>query len=433
MPNYKSNHTYENWARTLRFKPERFFQPESEEQVVEVVREVLARGGRVRTHGGGHSWSHFIVTDDTLIQLDKVRRAMVADVLRRRYTIQAGVRLKDLIRTLALVGLAFRNIGSITEQSIAGAISTGTHGTGLRLKNISNSISGMKLVTGTGDLLTIKETDTDLLEAARVSVGALGIITEVTIDCVPMYNLEHATYFCKFDDVVDKLAALSSENERILLWWLVSPIGAKDNVLAITMNPPGAPAGILGQAGVAAGGGGGAPLPMDTNDLLNLILKLFPMKSFQPLGKRTGPYHEILTIPLLPVFHRELEYAIPAENAAPALRALRKVFVETDLATTLPVEVRYVAADQTLLSPANGRDVCYIGVSTQPNANEAYSRVEPILKEFGGRPHWGKHFSLTRAEVEAMYPDSFDKFRRIRKELDPKGVFTNTLIQHFFD
>ena len=116
-----------------------------------------------------------------------------------------------------------------------------------------------------------------------------------------------------------------------------------------------------------------------------------------------------------------------------ALRLLRGIFDEGDISTTLPVEVRFVTADQSLLSPAHGRNVCYIGVSTQPNANEVYSRVEPILKDFGGRPHWGKHFSLRRSEVEAMYPDSYDKFRNIRKELDPKGVFTNTLLQQFFD
>ena len=100
---------------------------------------------------------------------------------------------------------------------------------------------------------------------------------------------------------------------------------------------------------------------------------------------------------------------------------------------TLPVEVRFVAADQSLLSPARGRNTCYIGVSTEPNANEVYSRVESILKEAGGRPHWGKHFSLTRKEVQAMYPDSYDKFCKIRRDLDPKGVFSNTLIHQYFD
>ena len=432
MSDCKSNYTYENWAHTLKFKPERFCEPDAETKVIEIVKNALARGGRVRTRGGGHSWSQFVVTDDTLVHLDRLNKGLIADVLNHRYTVQAGIRLKDLIHNLALDGLAMKNLGSITEQSIAGAISTGTHGTGIRLGNLSTSIVGMKLVTGTGDLLTIKESDTDLLDAARVSVGALGIVTQVTIECVPMYDLEHTTYFSKFDDVIDKIDILNQQNERFLIWWLVAPIGPKDNVLVITMNPPGTPPGLLGQAGSPATPGGN-PLPMDTNDLLSMFLNLFPGKPFHQLLKRKGRYDEILTLPLLPVLHRELEYAIPAENAAEALRALKRIFDEGDISTTLPVEVRFVAADHSLLSPARGKNVCYIGVSTQPNANEVYSRVEPIMKDLGGRPHWGKHFSLKRSEVEAMYADSYDKFCKIRKELDPKGVFTNTLIQQLFD
>jgi hypothetical protein len=247
-----------------------------------------------------------------------------------------------------------------------------------------------------------------------------------------MYNLEHTTYLCKFDDVIDKIGVLTQENERFLIWWLVAPIGPKDNVLVITMNPPGTPPGILGQAGSATKVGNTAP-PMNTNDLLSMVLDLFPGKPFHKFLQRTGRYDEILTIPLIPVFHRECEYALPVENTVEALQALRRIFEEGDMSTTLPVEVRFVAADQNLLSPARGRDVCYIGVSTQPNANEVYSRVEPILKDLAGRPHWGKHFSLKRSEVEAMYPDSFDKFCKIRKDLDPKGVFTNTLVHQLFD
>jgi FAD/FMN-containing dehydrogenase len=434
MPTFKSNHTFENWAHTLKFKPDRYCEPESEAEVVEVVKDAFASGGRVRTQGAGHSWAQFIVTDHTLLQLDKLKRALIADILKRRFTVQAGVRLKDFIKMMAKDGLAFRNLGSITEQSIAGAISTGTHGTGLGLGNISKSIVGMKLVTGTGDLLTIEESDTEMLNAARVSIGALGIITEITLDCVPLYDLEYNAYCCKFDDVIDKFDVLNQENERFLIWWLVAPFGPKDNVIVVTMNPPGTPPGMLGQAGPApVGNGPRNPLPMDNDDLLSLILKLFPTKPFQRIFHQKGPYDDVLTLPLIPILHRELEYALPLGTASDALRAIKRIVEEGDLSTTLPVEVRFVAKDETLLSPAHGRDVCYIGVSTQPNANEVYCRVEPLLKEAGGRPHWGKHFSLTRAEVEAMYPDTHAKFCGIRRQLDPKGVFLNTLSKQFFE
>jgi len=433
MLTFETNHTFRNWAGTLSFKPERFCQPETEAEVVDLVKDAASKGGRIRTTGAGHSWAQFVVTDRTLLQLDKLRKALVADITKQRFTVQAGVRLKDLIEMLALDGLALRNMGSITEQSIAGAISTGTHGTGIRFGNIPTSIVGMNLVTGTGDVLKITETDTDLLNAARVSIGALGIITQVTIQCVPLYDLENTTYFCKFDDVVDRLDVLNKENERFLLWWLLAPIGPKDNVVIVTMNPPGTPAGLLGQAGTIPGSAAQGPLPMDTNDLVNLLSKLLPTKTFNKFLTRKGRYDKMLTIPLIPVFHREMEYAIPADKAPEALRGLRTIFEEGDFATTLPVEVRYVAKDQSLLSPARGRDVCYIGVSTQPNANEIYSRIEPLMKDLGGRPHWGKHFSLRRSEVEAMYGDSLYQFRKLRKQLDPKGVFSNSLVRDFFD
>ena len=434
MPEYRTNHTFENWAHTLKFKPERFFQPRTEEEVVEVVKDAIARRHKVRTYGGGHSWSHFVVTDQTLIQLDKLNEPRIADVTKHRYTIQAGVRLKDLIKILRLAGLGMKNLGSITEQSIAGAISTGTHGTGRRLQNISASIVGMKLVTGTGEVKTIKESDTDLLNAARVSVGALGIVTEVTIECVPIYDLEYSAYWCKFDDVIDKFDILNEENHRFLVWWLVSPIGPKNQCIVVTMNPPGTPAGLLGEAGnVPQGAADRDPLPMDTNDVLSIVMSCFPTRSFQRFLHHTGRYDQVLTIPLLPVLHREFEYAVPAENASEALKALRTIIEEADISTTLPVEVRFVAKDNSWLSPAQGRDVCYIGVSTQPNANEVYARVEPIMKDLGGRPHWGKHFSLTRKEVEGMYPDTIEQFRNLRKEWDPNGIFGNTLIRQFFD
>src|SRR5215475_14110322 len=137
MADCTSNHTFENWAHTLKFKPDRFCQLDAEAKVVAAVRNALATQGRVRTQGAGHSWSQLVVTDKTLVQLDKLNKGLIADILNRRYTVQAGIRLKELVHNLALDGLAMKNLGSITEQSIAGAISTGTHGTGIRLGNLS--------------------------------------------------------------------------------------------------------------------------------------------------------------------------------------------------------------------------------------------------------------------------------------------------------
>jgi FAD/FMN-containing dehydrogenase len=178
----------------------------------------------------------------------------------------------------------------------------------------------------------------------------------------------------------------------------------------------------------------GAPLPMETEALASTTALLAGNRTgCLKLLRFTARYEKVLNVPLLPVPHRECEYAIPARNTAEALRAFKRAVDEGDLSLKLPIEVRFVAKDQSLLSPCRGVDVCYIGVSTQDNAIEVFERFEPIMRRLGGRPHWGKCFSLTRKDLEAMYPDSYETFRRIRKELDPRGVFANELIQHLFD
>ena len=176
--NCEKHHIFHNWARTLSFTPDRFCQPESVQDVVDIVTEARKTPGRcVRVQGAedSHSWSQFTVTQDVLVNLDKLNKPLIADILKKQYTIQAGVRIKDLVKILAKDNLALKNTGSIMEQSIAGAISTGTHGTGLRLGNLATQIVGMKLVNGKGEVIEIKEGDARL-KTARVNFGALGIV-----------------------------------------------------------------------------------------------------------------------------------------------------------------------------------------------------------------------------------------------------------------
>ena len=242
------NHTFENWAKTLKFKPKNFCEPKTEQDVVDIVRAARAAKTCVRVQGAehSHSWSQFVVTTDTLVNLDNLNKPLIADILNNRFTFQAGIRIKDLVKVLAKDNLGLKNTGSIMEQSIAGAISTGTHGTGVRLGNLATQIVRMKLVTGTGDVQEITETQMGLLNAARVNLGALGIITEVTISVVPNYDLEFSAYWCKFEDIIDKIDTLNAENERVRIWWFPKPIfGIKHNIVLSTMNTPGTPRGML--------------------------------------------------------------------------------------------------------------------------------------------------------------------------------------------
>ena len=437
----RENHTFENWAKTLTFKPQSFCQPKTEQDVIDIVKAARAAGTSVRVQGAerSHSWSQFTVTRDTLVNLDKLNKPLIADILKKRYTFQAGIRLKDLVKVLALVNLGLRNTGSILEQSIAGAISTGTHGTGLRLGNLATQIVRMRIVTGTGAVKEITENEMPILNAARVNFGALGIITEVTVQCVENYNLEFSAYWCKFEDIIDKLDTLNAENERVRIWWFPKTLfGIKHDVVLTTMNPPNTPRGMLDQfedltaeeSNVLSNNA----LPMDIGVLFNALLELAADPDDQVLLSRfTGNYLDVLTLPLIPILHRECEYAVPVDKAREALLRFRNVLDEGDFNTTLPVEVRFVAKDDSLLSPAQGRDVCYIGAQTQDNANEVFQRYEPLMKSLGGRPHWGKHFTMTRDEMRSMYPATFQQFADLRAQWDPDGVFANSLIHQLFD
>ncbi len=247
---FKKNHKWQNWAQTLQFQPELFCQPESVQDVVDVVNDARRKKKCVRVQGAehSHSWSQFVATNDILVSLDKLTKPLIADILKNRYTIQAGVRIKDLVSILAKDGLGMRNLGSIMEQSIAGATATGTHGTGLGLGNLATQIVRMKVVTGTGEVKTIDETDMAKLNAARVHFGGLGIVVEVTVDCVKNRDLEFSAYWCGLDDILDKIDVLNRENDRVRIWWTPKPLfGIKHDTIITTMNIPGTPIGSLAQ------------------------------------------------------------------------------------------------------------------------------------------------------------------------------------------
>jgi FAD/FMN-containing dehydrogenase len=417
-------HTFHNWSHTIRFEPGLYCEPETEEQVVAIVKEAVAKGTRVRTQGAGHSFSQLLATPDTLLSLDALKRPMKVDGT--RVTVAGGMRLKHLIPALAREGLALKNMGSITEQSIAGAFSTGTHGSGLRLGAIPTQVVGLRLVDGTGEVRTIGENDPDL-KAARINLGALGIITEVTLDCVKHYQLEYTASVGRFDEVVARIDELNRDNDRVVIWWPLLKDGLwRDKVVLITKNAVPASGAKAPLVKV-----GKKRLPMNPAALV-AAGGAAPSTGLKVIRHVVEDYDQVLTIPLLPVFHRECEYAIPVENTAEALRQFRRVVDEHDFALDLPVEVRFVARDDILLSPAHGRDVCYIGASTLLNSTEVFERFEPIMKALGGRSHWGKNFTLTRDEVAAKWPTTYAAFGDVRKRYDPAGVFRNVLLEELF-
>ena len=436
----EAGHEFVNWAQTVTFRPARFCRPRTEAEVVATVRNALDGKTHVRTQGAGHSFSQLLATDDTLLTLDDLQAPITVDG--RRATVPGGMRLKHLIKELRARGLGLRNIGSITEQSIAGAFSTGTHGTGVTFGAIPTQVVGVRLVDGRGEVRTITEREAEELSAARINLGALGIITQATLECVPDYQLEYAAYATNLDVALRDLDQLVRENERVLFWWFLLPLCPRDVVIVVTKNPVGHPvSGVLRQAparrapatrrSLAMKAGAGEAEKFARQARQAGQARTAPAPEYEQVAGYVGPYDEVLTIPLLPVYHRECEYAIPAARAVEALRAMRNFVEEGDLSLTLPVEVRFVAQDDILLSPCHAGPVAYVGASTLVNSTEVFERFEPLMKRLGGRPHWGKNATLTRAEVAALYP-AYDRFRAVRDAFDPERVFGNTLLADLF-
>jgi L-gulonolactone oxidase len=428
-----TSHEFENWAHTIEFRPRRFCRPRTEAEVVAIVKDALATGTHVRTQGAGHSFSQLLPTSDTLVTLDDLQGSVSVDS--NHVTVSGGIRLKNLITELRDRKLALRNLGSITEQSIAGAFSTGTHGTGLKLGAIATQVIGVRLVTGNGDVHTITEQEAENLAAARINVGALGIITQVTLDCVADHKLEYTAYLTTFDGVLPHIDQLIHENDRVVLWWLLPPFCPRDAVILITKNCVGHPVSdIITQGLEPANGVRQQRLAKDLGLLRKLASR--PPKSGFRLKKIfhfVDDYDKVLTIPLLPVYHRECEYAIPLGRTVEALRAMREVVEEGDISLSLPVEVRFVAHDDSLLSPCYQRDVSYVGASTLTNSTEVFERFEPLMKRLGGKPHWGKNATITQDEIATvMYPQTYNRFRNVRDSFDPKRVFTNSVLTELF-
>jgi FAD-linked oxidoreductase len=441
----ETGYRFRNWDETLECRPKHFYRPESEEEILAIVREASDAGKTVRTFGAGHSWSPLVLTDDTLINLDRLDRIVSVDDEHQRVAVQAGIRLKELNQVLPKHNLGMKNLGSIGEQSIAGAISTATHGTGLRLGGLHTQIVEMNLITGAGRRLTISEDeDPELLAAARVSLGALGVITRVTIQCVPYYNLERIAQPLPFDEALKRIGPLVNDNDRVRLYWLPYT----DVIQVATMNTTERPPTprhrfrewfedvvvkrelmeLLLETGYDLYQLPGLHARIDVVDDINR----FMAKVGWVREELVAPYNHVLNIPMPPE-HQECEYAVPVERAAEAVRLTRRIIEENGYHVNFPVEVRFVAADDAMLSPAYGRDVCYIGAYTlgEEFARPFFEGFEREMKGLGGRPHWGKHFTLSPQEAQELYP-MYDRFVEIRKAMDPDGIFANELINNLF-
>jgi L-gulono-1,4-lactone dehydrogenase len=419
--------TWTNWAGNQRSTPGRWEHPGSEDELASVVTLAASNGRRVKAIGAGHSFTAAAVADDVLVQLDRYQRILAVDTVRRQVTVEAGIPLARLNEELATRGLAMANLGDIDYQTIAGAISTGTHGTGSLLAGIAGQVASMRVISGDGSIVSCSATvEPEIFHVARVGVGALGLVSAVTLDVVPSFNLRAVEEPMRLDDVVRDLDEHVNGNDHFEFFWVPHTgwaLTKRNNRTGDALDPPSRfrhwrDKVLLENHAFGAVCRVGRWHPA-------WIPKLAKALPASGRNEYVNESYRVFASPRRVRFY-EMEYEIPREACAEALTRVRRFVEEEGLTLNFPVEVRFTAPDDISLSTGFGRDNAYIAVHIfQGMEHEPYFRgVERIMDDYGGRPHWGKLHFQTAETLAPRYPE-WDRFVAVRDRLDPERRFSN--------
>jgi L-gulono-1,4-lactone dehydrogenase len=413
-----------NYTRAHRCRPQRSAKPDTLEALRTEVLRARADGSRIRVVGAGHSYTDVALAPETQLSLSRLNRVEHVDRDRRLVRVQGGITLRRLCHELARHGLAFANMGDIDSQSIAGALSTGTHGTGRHAPAFASQITALQLMLADGSLLEIsQDSDPDIFRAAQVSLGTLGVITGVTLRAVPMYTLCRVQTLITYDEALD-LIGDPPDIDRFTIWFMPYTGQA---VLSAMHPVPLAPAPhhagnwmrdmVKVNAGLRLAGRAARHMPRAVPRLNRAFAKTMNAEA------RVDRYDKILLIPIH-VRHDAFEYAIPIEHAADGARAMLAAVEKTRPAVALPAEVRLAPREEAWLHPQYGRETAWIGAAAHTGVAiaECWRLAEQDCLKWGGRPHWGKWHTLCADQLARLYP-MWTRFQDVRSQLDPEGLF----------
>jgi FAD-linked oxidoreductase len=418
---------WSNWTGDQSCRPAEIVRPAGRTELAEAVARAVEGGRRVRVAASGHSFTDAALTDGTLLRVEALRGVIDADRSSGLVKVGAGTVLADLNEELARLGLAMENLGDIDRQTVAGAISTGTHGTGAELRNLPAQVEAVELVLADGSVRELGPDQPLLQRAARVGVGALGAISAVTLRCVPAFTLERVDRPLPREEVLDRFEELAAANDHFELF----TFPYSDSALVLERNrvegpprPRSAAASYLNDVvlenwALGALAATGRALPRTIPALSRLAGRV-------AAGGRTVDRSDRVFANERRVRFTEMEYAIPRRDGPEAARRVVEWVRANRYPVFFPIEVRVSAGDDALLSPAHERDSTFVAVHQYHGMEwrPYFEAVEEIMDSYGGRPHWGKRHFQTAASLAPRYP-AWDEFRQARDELDPGRAFAN--------
>jgi FAD-linked oxidoreductase len=430
----KSAKHWSNWAGNVKSRPQQVAMPRSVDEVIQLVVACQKAGTRIRVVGSGHSFTRLVQTEECLLSLDHLQGIISVDPLQQTVEVWAGTKLKTLGQLLHQEGYSQENLGDINVQSIAGAVSTGTHGTGINFGSISTQVVGLTVVTASGEVMEVSEqTQPELFKAMQVSLGLLGIIVRVKLRVLPAYRLRYQSRRMPLDECLASLEMFKTEHRHFEFFSFPYSDTVQVKFMNQTTDLPSANQRWSYVKKMVVENGlfwllseGCRLRPSLTRGVSRLSAQSVPSVL------ESGYSHQLFATPRLVRFY-EMEYCLPAEHMAPAIRDLRQAIEQERFAVHFPIECRYVKKDDIWLSPAYERNSAFIAVHMYKGMpfESYFTRMEEIFARYGGRPHWGKMHSMTAEKLHSLYPRLAD-FLSVRAELDPAGLFVNPYLTELF-
>ncbi len=422
---------WSNWAGNQQTGSVLVSKPQTESELQQVVQNAQTSGRRVKAVGSGHSFTAIAVAEEVLVDLSKYDEILAIDKINQTVTVQSGIQLSKLNQALYENSLAMQNLGDIAYQTIAGAISTSTHGTGAKFTGIANQVVALRVVLADSSIVECSaNVNAELFSCARVGLGAIGLISTVTLKVVPAFNLAVIEEPMRLDEVLQNLDLHVDSNDHFEFFWVPHTgwaLTKRNNRNNLPIEPMSKMSHWYSKTLMENYAFGAVCMLGKARP--SLIPKLAKALPSSGRNEYSDASHKVFASKRIIKFY-EMEYAIPREACAEALNRVRRMVTDSGFFLNFPVEVRFTAPDEIPLSTASNRESAYIAVHIYKGMNYVpyFTEVESIMNSYQGRPHWGKLHFQNASTLASRYPQ-WDVFQSVRNQVDPKRMFSNQYLE----